>query len=104
MLYIDRQIQATRNMQKFIKLKDGGWFKIVRSPEEARRVIRSGKLAVVQGIEVDNLFNCKRNKEGKGACNVTGIRASVEKYYNKGVRHIFPIHNFDNAFGGPATC
>jgi hypothetical protein len=33
-----------------------GWYRIVDSPSEARAVISSGRLAVVLGIEVDNVF------------------------------------------------
>ena len=36
-----------------------GWFRIVTTPQQARDAVRAGKLAVVLGIEVDNLFNCK---------------------------------------------
>ena len=53
-----------------------------------------------RAVEVDNLFNCKR---GKASCTAKFVKAQVAAYYQKGVRHIFPIHNFDNAFGGPAT-
>jgi hypothetical protein len=31
------------------------------------------------------------------------VQQQLQKYYNLGVRHIFPIHNFDNAFGTPAA-
>ena len=36
-----------------------GWFRIVTTRQQARDTVRAGKLAVVLGIEVDNLFNCK---------------------------------------------
>jgi hypothetical protein len=120
---IDRQLHAAYDFQRFIdeqcRLKPGsgfcagnpatGWFRIVTTPLEARQVIRDGKLAVVLAIEVDNLFNCKKS----GPCPdglvddsgqpITTIEAAVDYYHGLGVRHILPIHNFDNAFGGPAT-
>lgn len=99
MISIEKQIMATRAMEKYIARR-GGWFKIVRSPAEARKVIGAGKLAVVQGIEVDNLFDCKLNSK---KCSNSYLRKQIKKYWAMGVRHIFPIHNFDNLFGGPAT-
>gem|GEM_PF-1769548 len=103
MASIDEQLQAAWEMQAYIDGQHGGdgWFRIVQSPEEARQVIADGKLAVVLGIEVDNLFNCKYGAED--VCTPAYVRAQVDHYYDLGVRHIFPVHNFDNAFGGAAT-
>jgi len=98
MIAIEKQIKATKDMERYIARR-GGWFKIVKTPAEARAAIRAGKLAVVQGIEVDNLFNCKL----KSRCSKRYIRKQINKYWALGVRHMFPIHNFDNLFGGPAT-
>ena len=36
-------------------------------------------------------------------CDTTYVTAQLTNYYNMGVRHIFPIHNFDNAYGAPAA-
>ncbi len=68
-------------------------------------MIASGKLAVVLGIEMDNLFNCKFDERdpATGKCTTESVRAFVDEYWAQGVRHIFPVHNFDNAFGSPAT-
>ena len=50
------QIRRLRELQSYIDRKSGGpgkgWLRIVRDPFEARRVINTGKMAVVQGIEV----------------------------------------------------
>lgn len=97
---IDAQLAATQAFQDWLdKQPGGGWFRIVRTPEEADSVIRSGKLAVVLGIEADNLFNCKVH----GSCTAEYVSAQLDKYYDMGVRHIFPIHDFDNGFGGTAV-
>ena len=50
------------------------------------------------GIEVDALFGCKPGSN----CSENHIRNQLTHYYNKGVRHVFPIHLHDNAFGGAA--
>ncbi|WP_105200921.1 HYR domain-containing protein [Pseudoalteromonas sp. T1lg10] len=135
---IDAQIEAAYDFQRFIDENCAadpasgfcageagakeGWFRIVTSPLEARQVISEGKLAVVLGIEVDNLFNCKEQNSNRPEASCPNMRDSngelmrnelgepidtvtkaVNHYFDKGVRHFFPIHNFDNAFGGAAT-
>jgi microsomal dipeptidase-like Zn-dependent dipeptidase len=100
---IDLQLDEARRFEAFIDGQSGGaglgWFRIVESPAEARRVIRAGKLAVVLGIEVDNLFGCRQG----GSCTAESVASAIAAYRARGVRHVFPIHNFDNAFGGTAT-
>lgn len=109
MAAIDAQLEEARRFEAFIDENAGGpgqgWFRIVTTPQQARSVIAAGKLAVVLGIEMDNLFNCKFDERdpSSGRCTEDSVRAFVDEYYAKGVRHIFPIHNFDNAFGSPAT-
>ncbi len=120
MAAVDEQIQATYDFQDFIDEKSGGvgkgWFRIVKTPAEAAEVLAEGKLAVVLGIEVANLFNCKKDgcrdsdklvvdeDTGELESDELYVNRMVDKYYDElGVRVIFPIHNFDNAFGAPAT-
>lgn len=96
---IDTQINAAFQFEQWLNGQPGGgWFHIVRSPEEAEQTIKSGKLAVVIGIEVDTLFNCKL----KNNCTPATVSAEVDKYYDMGVRHIYPNHDFDGGFAGTA--
>lgn len=67
---------------------------------DMRRIILSGKMAIILGIEVDNLGNY--NYAGNGATE-SKVRAEIRRVYDKGVRYIFPIHLTDNAFGGMAV-
>ena len=120
MLQIVTQLKAARDFERFVDSISGGegqgWFRIVTTPAQARDVVRAGKLAVVLGIEVDNLFNCKESgcpaDFGLSASRLDGlttlpppttIAEAVNVVYDMGVRHVFPIHNFDNAFGGSAS-
>ena len=116
MRHIIDQLRAAKDFEHFIDTQYGGegpgWFRIVTTPQQARDVVRAGKLAVVLGIEVDNLFNCK-----EAGCPadfglptaLTGLPApatladAVNEIYDMGVRHVFPVHNFDNGFGAAAT-
>ena len=59
---VDRQLAAAKPMEQYVDAQYGGpgqgWFRIAYSAAEARQIINSGKLAVVLGIEVDELFGC----------------------------------------------
>lgn len=109
MTAIDQQLNEAIAFEAFIDDQNGGpgqgWFRIVRTPAQARQAIAAGKLAVVLGIEVDNLFNChwSNRDDTTGDCSAAGIVERVGHYYDLGVRHVFPVHNFNNAYGGPAT-
>ncbi|HEX8896385.1 MAG TPA: membrane dipeptidase [Terriglobales bacterium] len=114
MTAIDAQLQATYDFQDWLDNQYGGpgkgWFRIVKSPGEAESAIHQGKLAVVLGIEVDNLFNCHLQNgngqplNGEGpACTAEYVQQELQKYYAFGVRHIFPVHDFDNGYGTTAT-
>lgn len=128
------EMQSARNqigtlyaMQDYIDAQHGGrgqgWWRVVLSPAEARAVIAQGKLAVVIGIEISNLFNCQLNyrplrtqepfeETGEGglenayACSTgeTGspneIKTQLDQMWALGARQIITIHEFDNAFGG----
>jgi microsomal dipeptidase-like Zn-dependent dipeptidase len=114
MASIDDQLLAAQTFQSWLDGQYGGpgqgWFQIVKTPQQAQTVINQGKLAVVLGIEVDNIFNCHLTKSdgtplnGEGpTCDNTYILAQLQNYFAQGVRYIFPVHDFDNAFGKTAT-
>lgn len=97
------QLQRLHEMQDYIDAQHGGpgrgWMKLVRTPAEARKAIADGKLAVVLGIEISKLFNCGEFL-GLPECTREQLVSRLDAAYALGVRHIFPIHKFDNAFGG----
>jgi microsomal dipeptidase-like Zn-dependent dipeptidase len=99
---VDLQLAAAKEMEAHIDAKSGGpglgWYRIVRTPQEAREVISSGKLAVVLGIEVDYLFGCRSEND----LDTNSLRAALDRYFALGVRHFFPIHFDNNGFGGVA--
>ena len=67
---------------------------------DIRRIVRSNKLAIVLGIELDNFgdFN-----DPTKVVNESAVREEIRRlYYDRGVRYIFPIHFADNKFGGCA--
>ena len=99
---VDLQLAAATKMEAFIDAKSGGagagWYRIVHSPEECESVMAANKLAVVLGVEVDNLFGCST-----GSSMSTGRLDDVlDRYEAMGLRHVFPIHFSNNGFGGAA--
>ena len=59
---LDKQIAAALAFEAAIDAESGGsgkgWYRIVRTPDEARAAMKAGKLAVVLGIEASNAFGC----------------------------------------------
>jgi microsomal dipeptidase-like Zn-dependent dipeptidase len=74
----------------------------VGSAAELRKAIKDGKLAVIVGIEIDNIGNFNRGNPSLGG-NEGAIRREIRRLHQKGVRYVFPIHFADNVFGGAAV-
>jgi len=90
-------------LQDYIDAQSGGpgkgWFRIVTDPFQARRVINQGKLAVVEGVEVSRILGCGEQYDVP-QCNEANVDAGLKDIRSLGIRTFFPIHEFDNAFGG----
>jgi hypothetical protein len=97
------QAKDLRRLQDYVDAQSGGpgkgFFRIVTNPFQARAVINSGKLAVVEGIEVSDLFHCGETL-GVPHCGTGQIDAGLKEIRGLGVSTFFPVHKFDNAFGG----
>ncbi len=103
MIATDRSIAETFALERYIDAQEGGpgrgWFRIVKSPAEAREVIGGGKLAVMLGIEVSNLFDCFLTPPaGAPTCDEAYLVEQLDRYRALGVRALFPAHKYDNAF------
>lgn len=103
MVSVDRSIEAARALERYIDAQAGGpgrgWLRIVESPAQARAVISQGKLAMVLGIEISNLLDCFLTPpEGFEPCTEQSVDDALDRYWELGVRVIFPVHKFDNAF------
>src|SRR5262249_2921424 len=63
---IEQQIEAAKALENKLDKEAGGpnrgWYRIVTTPAQARKVIRDGKLAVVLGIEAANPYGCRIEK------------------------------------------
>jgi microsomal dipeptidase-like Zn-dependent dipeptidase len=102
---IKAQIRRLRAMQDYIDAQSGGrgrgWFRLVYSPAQARRVIANGKLAVLIGIESSDLFGCSE-KGGRPQCTRSDIDRELAMYKRLGVRTMFIAHWINNALAGSA--
>ena len=75
------------------------FIEIAYSPSELRRIVRSGKLALILGMEVDNIGNFNFANVDKSP---EAVRSEIRRLHAEGVRYMVPIHLTDNAFGGAA--
>jgi microsomal dipeptidase-like Zn-dependent dipeptidase len=73
------------------------FMEVALSPADMRRIVSANKLAIVLGMEVDNIGNFN-----KVAVTPDLVRREINRLYNNGVRYIFPVHLTDNKFGGTA--
>ncbi|WP_408897064.1 hypothetical protein ACJ5H2_19335 [Nocardioides sp. R1-1] len=96
-------------MQDYIDAQFGGpgkgFYRIVKDPFEARRVINAGKMAVVMGIETSIPFGCTYKKVlGRDfpACTTAEIDANLDEMQALGVRQMELVNKFDNALAGVA--
>ncbi len=108
MTLAELQIAYQHDIEDYVDAQEGGpgkgWFRIVKTPQEARAVINDGKLAVVPGMEIAHIFNCnvKYNPDGSevDGCDKAEIDKQVDRIWDLGVRSLIPIHDVDSALGG----
>lgn len=99
------QAQDMRAMERYIDAQYGGpgkgWYRIVTSPQQARKVINQGKLAVVMGIEISIPFGCTMTLDIP-QCDRGSIKRQLDDLYDMGVRQMELVNKFDNALSGVA--
>src|SRR5699024_782576 len=82
MATIKEQAEQTRQLQDYIDAQWGGpgkgWYRIVESPAEARKVINEGKLAVILGTESSDVFNCSKLNSESELTGKAGLNRSEE--------------------------
>jgi hypothetical protein len=99
------QAADMRKFERYVDAQHGGpgrgWYRIVTNPEQARRVINAGKLAVVMGIETSVPFGCSE-KLGIPTCNTHQLDQQLDAVHRMGVRQMLLVNKFDNALAGVA--
>jgi microsomal dipeptidase-like Zn-dependent dipeptidase len=107
MATVRRELQRMRELERYVDAQNGGpgegWYRLVGSPAEARRVIAEGKLAVVPGMEVSEPFGCRLMQPGDmPLCSEQQVRDGIDELYDLGVRQLELVNKFDNALTGVA--
>src|SRR4051794_33797033 len=99
------EMKRLHELQDYVDAQSGGpgkgWFPLVTPPFEARRGIAEGKLAIIQGIEVSELFDCTETN-GVNNCDRAKVDKNLDEVYKAGVRGMELVNKFDNAFVGVA--
>lgn len=105
------QAKDMYKMQDYIDAQFGGpgkgFYQIVKTPFEARKVINAGKMAVIMGIETSVPFGCTF-KAGPGGdvpaaeCTPENIDKQLTEVHKMGVRQMELVNKFDNALSGIA--
>lgn len=73
---------------------------IALNSDDLQRIVRSKRLAVVLGTEIDFFGNLNKVPQPP---NDQQIKAEIDRLYSEGVRYMFPIHVLDNSLGGTAA-
>ncbi|MFN4146939.1 MAG: hypothetical protein ACK4GN_14030, partial [Runella sp.] len=112
-------LQQIEEMKR-ITAQNSSWMEIAYTPQEARKIILKGKLAIVLGVEMDNFGNFK-DKDYIWSDNYPMppskpmvelpddlssasrlIQEKLNYYYNLGIRQVTPMHYINGVFGGTA--
>ena len=73
------------------------FMKLAFSAADVYNIVQAGRIAVVLGVEIDNIGNFNRR-----VISPALIEGEIQRLFNQGVRYIFPIHLTDNVFGDTA--
>jgi hypothetical protein len=99
---VRKGFQDMHVLQRYVDAQAGGpgkgFFQIVTTPEQARRVINQGKMAVVLEIEVSELFGCRG--ADPTSCTKAKIDSGLDEMYKLGVRSSLLLNKEDNPLTG----
>ncbi|MEJ3749216.1 hypothetical protein WEI85_38880 [Actinomycetes bacterium KLBMP 9797] len=103
MAQLRAQAKYLYSMQDYVDAQSGGkgkgWFRIATTPAQVRAIAAQGKLAVTIGVENSEIFGCREIKDVP-QCTRADIDAGLDELAALGVSGVYPVHKFDNAFGG----
>ena len=102
MTTVRRGFQTIREMQRYVDAQAGGpgkgYFQIVTNPNDARRVINAGRMAVVLEIEISELFGCRNLQQP--TCDKASVDRQLDEMHRLGVRSSLLLNKFDNPLTG----
>lgn len=90
-------------IQAFVA-RHSDFMQIAQSSSDIQSIVSQNKLAVVVGVELDDIGNYGAVQPHRPVTATAGeLTAEVDRLFDEGVRYIFPIHLVDNAIGGSAV-
>lgn len=99
---VRKGFQDIHELEDYVDAQAGGpgkgFFQIVTTPNQARRVINQGRMAVVLEIEVSELFGC--HGSDASSCTRAKIDRGLDEMYKLGVRSSLLLNKFDNPLVG----
>ncbi len=99
---VRHSLEAIHELQDYVDAQSGGpgkgFFQIVTDPEQARRVINQGRMAVVLEVEVSEPFDCSGS--GHSTCDQAQVDAGLDELHRLGVRSMLLLNKFDNPLVG----
>jgi hypothetical protein len=102
MATVRRGFRALHALQDYVDAQAGGpgkgFFQIVTDPQQARRVINQGRMAVVLEIEVSEPFGCAGWDQP--TCDRAQVDRQLEEMHRLGVRSMLLLNKFDNPLTG----
>ena len=105
MTSVRREAEDMYQMQDYIDAQFGGpgkgFYRIVKNPFQARKVINAGKMAVIMGMETSVPFGCTM-KLDIPQCDIGDISDQLDSLKRLGLRQFELVNKFDNALSGVA--
>jgi microsomal dipeptidase-like Zn-dependent dipeptidase len=81
------------------------WMEVARTAADVRRIVGEGRLAVILGVEIDNIGNMQWNPAVQSTGDEASrafVRSQLQALWDRDVRYVFPVHVVDNKLGGTA--
>ncbi|WP_445149690.1 Coagulation factor 5/8 type domain-containing protein [Baekduia sp. Peel2402] len=99
---VRRSLEGIHELEDYVDAQSGGpgkgFFEIVTDPEQARRVINQGRMAVVLEVEISEPFGC--SNIAAPTCDTAQVDASLDELHRLGVRSMLLLNKFDNPLTG----
>lgn len=99
---VRRAIADMRELQRYIDAQAGGpgrgFMEIVTDPQQARRAINAGRMAVVLEIEISEPFDCR--SADQPTCSQAQVDRELDEMHDLGVRSMLLLNKFDNPLTG----